>query len=255
MAETVIEISNLHTRFGEMILHEELNLTIQRNEILALIGGSGAGKSTLLHELILLEKPTAGSIKVLGLDVQNLNNKQLIWLRRRCGMMFQHGALFTSLTVAENVAMPLHEHTQLSKHFIEEIVAFKIALVGLPTSARNKYPNQISGGMVKRAAVARALALDPEILFLDEPTAGLDPIGAGAFDELIVRLKESLGLTVVIVTHDLDLLWKVTDRVAILVNKRVFAVAPIRELAKLDHSWLRDYFQGPRGRAVQQKGT
>ena len=164
--------------------------------------------------------------------------------------MFQNGALFSSLTVAENVALPLREHTRLSKPFIQELAAFKIALVGLPAQAGDKYPAQLSGGMIKRAAVARALALDPEILFLDEPTAGLDPIGADALDDLIIRLKESLGLTVVIVTHDLDSLWKVTDRVAVLADKRVFAVAPLPELLQLNHPWLQAYFQGPRGRAV-----
>jgi phospholipid/cholesterol/gamma-HCH transport system ATP-binding protein len=253
MTEAVIEINNLHTKFGELVIHEELNLKVQRGEIVALIGDSGVGKSTLLREILLLEKPTAGSIKVFGNDVLNLNDKQSLGLRRHCGMMFQQGALFTSLTVTENIAVPLCEHTRLSRRLINEIVAFKIALVGLPASARNKYPSQLSGGMIKRAAVARALALDPEILFLDEPTAGLDPIRAGAFDELVVRLKDSLGLTVVIVTHDVDLLWKVTDRVAMLADKQMFAVAPIRELIQFDHPWLQKYFQGQRGRAAQHK--
>lgn len=249
--ETVIEISNLHTQFGAIVIHEGLNLKIQRGEIIAIIGDSGSGKSTLMREIILLEKPIAGSINVFGLDVLNLNEKQCLCLRRRCGVMFQHGALFSSLTVAENVAVSLREHTQFSKGLIDDIVAFKIALVGLPTSAMYKYPAQLSGGMIKRAAVARALALDPEILFLDEPTAGLDPIAALALDELIVRLKKLLGLTVVIITHDLDSLWAITDRVAVLADKRVFAVTPIHELAQLDHPWLRNYFHGPRGRAAQ----
>lgn len=250
--ETIIEISNLRTQFDALIIHEGLNLKIQRREIIALIGDSGSGKSTLMREIILLEKPAAGSIKVLGLDVLNINEKQCLWLRRRCGVMFQQGALFSSLTVAENVAVPLREHTRLSKRLINEIVAFKIALVGLPASAREKYPAQLSGGMIKRAAVARALALDPEIVFLDEPTAGLDPIAAFALDELIVQLKESLGLTIIIITHDLDTLWAVTDRVAVLADKRIFAVTSIHELTQLDHPWVRNYFHGPRGRAAQK---
>ncbi len=249
--ETIIEINKLRTQFGTTVIHENLSLRVQRGEIIALIGDSGVGKSTLLREIIVLEKPAAGSIKVFGIEVLNLSDKQTLWLRRHCGMMFQQGALFNSLTVGENVAVPLYEHTQLSERLIKEIVAFKIALVGLPASAKKKYPAQLSGGMIKRAAVARALALDPNILFLDEPTAGLDPIGAGAFDELILRLTESLGLTVVIVTHDLDLLWKVTNRVAVLADKQVFVVAPICELIQLDHPWLQKYFQGPRGRAAR----
>ncbi|MCK5876856.1 MAG: ATP-binding cassette domain-containing protein [Candidatus Marithrix sp.] len=252
MPEIVVEISNLRTQFDKTIIHNGLNLTIQRGEIIAIIGDSGVGKSMLIHEIILLQKPMAGSIKVFGIEVLNLTEKSSVWLRRHCGMMFQNGALFSSLTVGENIAIPLQEHTQLSKRLINEIVNFKIALVGLPVSARNKYPDQISGGMTKRVAVARALALDPEILFLDEPTAGLDPSGAGAFDELIVKLTESLGLTVVVVTHDLDLLWEVTDRVAVLADKQVLAIAPMRELIKLEHNWIQNYFHGSRGRAAQQ---
>ncbi len=252
MPEIVVEINNLRTQFGNTIIHDKLNLQIHRGEIIAIIGDSGVGKSMLIHEIILLEKPVAGSIKVFDIEVLNLNEKRSLWLRRHCGMMFQNGALFSSLTVTENIAVPLREHTNLSERLIKEIVHFKIALVGLPSNARHKYPDQLSGGMTKRVAVARALALDPEILFLDEPTAGLDPSGAGAFDELIVKLTESLGLTVVVVTHDLDLLWEVTDRVAVLANKQVFAIAPMRELIKLDHTWIQNYFQGSRGRAAQQ---
>ncbi|OQW94886.1 MAG: ABC transporter ATP-binding protein [Beggiatoa sp. IS2] len=251
LTEIVIKISELRTQFGKTLIHEDLNLSIQRGEIIALIGGSGTGKSTLLREMILLEKPTAGSIQILSQEILNLSDKQALWLRRCCGVMFQQGALFSSLTVAENIAVPLQEHTRLSRRLIAEIVAVKIATVGLPADTAIKYPNQLSGGMIKRVALARALALDPEILFLDEPTAGLDPIGAEALDELILHLKKSLGLTLVIVTHDLDTLWKVTDRVAVLVDKQVFACLPITELINIDHPWLREYFHGARGRVAQ----
>jgi len=251
MTQPVIEICDVHTRFGEIVVHAGVNLTINAGEIIALIGGSGTGKSTLLREIILLEKPIAGSIKVFGQEVLHLTEKQSLWLRRNCGVMFQNGALFSSLTVAENIAVPLQEHTRLSQRLIREIAMVKIALVGLPGDAADKYPAQLSGGMIKRAAVARALALDPDILFLDEPTAGLDPIGANALDELILRLKDLLGLTVVFVTHDLDSLWKVTDRVAVLADKRVLAAAPIPELLEIQHPWLQSYFRGPRGRAMQ----
>lgn len=251
MTEIVIKISDLRTQFGGTLIHDELNLSVYRGEIIALIGGSGTGKSTLLREMILLEKPAAGSIQIFSQEILDLSDKQAQWLRRRCGVMFQQGALFSSLTVAENIAVPLQEHTQLSRQLIAEIVAVKIATVGLPADAAIKYPNQLSGGMIKRVALARSLALDPEILFLDEPTAGLDPVSAEALDELILHLKRLLGLTLIVVTHDLDTLWKVTDRVAVLVNKRVFACLPITELISIDHPWLREYFHGARGRVAQ----
>ncbi len=246
--EIVIRIRDLETRFGPALIHQNLDLDIRRGEILAIIGGSGTGKTTLMREIILLESPTSGSIQVFGREVLGMGDREALWLRERCGVMFQHGALFSSLTVAENVALPLTEHTKLSPSLVEELAALKIALVGLPPEAGMNYPDQLSGGMIKRAALARALALDPEIVFLDEPSAGLDPIGAGALDELILQLRDALGLTVVMVTHDLDSLWRVTDRIAILSEKRVLAVGPIAEMAKLDHDWTRDYFNGPRGR-------
>lgn len=252
MSSAIIEINQLYTQFGNLTIHEALELNIQRGEIIALIGGSGTGKTTLLREIILLEKPKSGSIRVFGEEILSLGETQAIWLRRRCGVMFQHGALFSSLTVAENIAVPLKEHTTLSPRMIDEVVAYKIAIVGLPAHAGANYPSQLSGGMVKRAALARALALDPEILFLDEPTAGLDPIGAGALDELILQLQKLLGLTIVMVTHDLDSLWKVTDRIAVLADKKVIAAQPIHELVHLNHPWLQTYFHGARGRAAQE---
>lgn len=245
--ENIIEINQLRTEIGALLIHEQINLNVQAGEILAIIGESGTGKTTLLREMLLLEKPTAGTIKIFGQDIFQLTAKQTKSLRRRCGVMFQQGALFSSLNVAENVALPLREQIKnLSPRFIQEIVAFKLALVGLPVHVANKYPNQLSGGMIKRVAVARALALDAEILFLDEPTAGLDPIGTRALNELILRLKETLGLTIVMITHDLDTLWQVTDRIAVLADKRVLAVAPIPELLQLNHPWLQDYFQNAR---------
>lgn len=248
----IIQIDDLCTKFGTAIIHEQLNLTIQAGEIIAIIGGSGTGKSTLLREILLLEKPSSGSIRVFDQEIIMLSEKEVLGLRQRCGVMFQHGALFGSLTVGENVAISLQEHTKLPPKLIQEIVAFKIALVGLSAETTHKYPNQLSGGMVKRAALARALALDPAILFLDEPTAGLDPIGADALDDLVLKLKELLGLTIVMVTHDLDTLWKVTDRIAVLADKQVIAASPIQTLLKLEHPWLQQYFHGTRGRAAIQ---
>lgn len=241
----IIEIKNLYTQFGNLSIHENLQLNIKQGEILALIGGSGTGKTTLLREMILLEKPVSGTIHILGHNILQL--KEARWLRQRCGVMFQQGALFGALTVAENIALPLREHTTLSKKLVTEVVALKMALVELPHTAANLYPNQLSGGMVKRVALARALALDPHLLFLDEPTAGLDPIGAAALDELIINLKQLLGLTIVMVTHDLDSLQQTTDRIAVLAEKKVITVQSFNTLLKHEHPWIQNYFHGIRG--------
>ena len=252
-AETVIEIRNLNTRFGSAIVHENVNLAVDRGEIFALVGSSGCGKSTLLRELILLQRPISGSIRVFGQEVIDLSEEQALPLRRRWGVMFERGALFSALTVTENVGMPLREHTALSDRLIDQLAAVKIALVGLPADAGPKYPSELSGGMRKRAALARALALDPELLFLDEPTAGLDPLSASGIDELVRSLRQALGLTIMVVTHDLDLLWRMADRVAVLGEGHILGMGTMEELSASDHPLIREYFYGPRGRAAREQ--
>jgi phospholipid/cholesterol/gamma-HCH transport system ATP-binding protein len=245
-----IEVKGLVSRFGDNLIHENLDLTVKRGEVLGVVGGSGAGKSVLLNSIIGLKAPDGGSVRIFGQDIKYA--KRRIWtsIERKWGVLFQQGALFSSLTVRENVAAPLYEHTKLSRREIEKLADLKISLSGLPTRAGALKPAELSGGMRKRAGLARALALDPELLFLDEPTAGLDPIGAAAFDELIKDLSDSLDLTVFMITHDLDSLYTITDRVAVIADKRVVAVAPVRELEHSDHPWIKEYFLGPRGRAA-----
>ncbi len=249
--DTVIEILNLITRFGDVVIHNGLSLSVRRGEILALAGGSGCGKTTLLREILQLQEPVSGRIRVLGQDVLGRNEAKTLAMRRRTGVMFQHGALFSGLTVIENVGAPLREYTRLSDVLIDEIAALKIALVGLPPESGAKYSNEISGGMRKRVALARAIALDPELIFLDEPTAGLDPQSADGIDDLVLRLKELLGLTIIMVTHDLDTLWRVVDRVAVLAEGMVIGLGSMAELAGDAHPAVREYFQGPRGRAAR----
>jgi phospholipid/cholesterol/gamma-HCH transport system ATP-binding protein len=248
--DIVVKIKGLNTRFGEAVVHRDVALEVRRGEIFALVGSSGCGKSTLLREIIMLQRPESGSIRVFGREVVGLSDDEALPLRRNWGVMFERGALFSSLTVAENVALPLREHTDLDGSLISELAALKIALAGLPASAGVKYPAELSGGMRKRAALARALALDAELLFLDEPTAGLDPLSASGFDELVLHLKQSLGLTIMMVTHDLDLLWRVADRVAVLGEGSVLGVGTMEELSKSEHPLIREYFYGPRGRAA-----
>ena len=251
--ERVIEISKLSTRFGDHVVHSELDLEVRPAEVFALVGGSGSGKSTLLREMILLQRPDSGSIRVLGIDLERLGENETLALRQRWGVMFQHGGLFGSLTVAENVGLPLREHTGLEDVLIDEIAAWKLAMTGLAPAVGAQYPAELSGGMMKRASLARALALDPELLFLDEPTAGLDPDSAGGVDELVHRLRDLFGITIVMITHDLDLLWQVADRVAVLAEGKVQGIGSMSELSRMDHPAIRQFFDGPRARAAQEQ--
>ena len=252
--EAVIEVSKVSTRFGDHVVHSDLDLEVRRDEIFALIGGSGSGKSTLLREMILLHRPDSGSIRVLGIDLRKLGDPEALALRQRWGVMFQHGGLFGSLTVNENIGLPLREHTGLEDVLIDEIAAWKLAMTGLKPEVGAQYPSELSGGMLKRASLARALALDPELLFLDEPTAGLDPDSAAGVDELVRRLRDLFGLTIVMITHDLDLLWQVADRVAVLAEGKVQGIGSMSELSHTDHPAIRQFFDGPRGRAAQEQG-
>lgn len=248
----VIEVSHVSTRFGPAIVHEDVSLTVMRGEVFAIAGGNGCGKSTLLREIIGLLTPMSGRINLFGVNSRELEQPDGSPLHRRFGVMFQHGALFSSMTLADNVAVPLKEHTALSAGVIRDIVALKIALVGLPPDSAVKFPSELSGGMRRRAALARAIVMDPELLFLDEPTAGLDPMIAAGFDDLVLELKRLLGLTIVMVTHDLDSLWRIADRVAVLGEGRVLGMGTMEALAASEDPTVRSYFHGPRGRAAQQ---
>jgi len=250
-----IQIEGLVSRFGDNVIHDGLDLTVERGEVLGVVGGSGSGKSVLLNSIIGLKVPDEGSVKLFGHDMRTADHRRWSSVEQRWGVLFQQGALFSNLTVRENVAAPLIEHTRLPKREIEELAELKIALSGLPARAADLKPAELSGGMRKRAGLARALALDPELLFLDEPTAGLDPIGAAAFDDLIKDLSDSLDLTVFMITHDLDSLYTITDRVAVIADKTVVAIAPVEELEHSDHPWIKEYFLGPRGRAAGRKTT
>jgi phospholipid/cholesterol/gamma-HCH transport system ATP-binding protein len=250
--DPIIRVRGLKNAFGTQVVHENLDLEVRRGEILGVVGGSGTGKSVLMRSVIGLQAPAAGEILVLGEPILDRGEEETKDLRRRWGVLFQGAALFSTLTVAENVQVPIREYfPKLKQQLLDEIASYKIVMSGLPADAGPKFPNELSGGMKKRAGIARALALDPELIFLDEPTAGLDPIGAAAFDQLIRELRDALGLSVFLITHDLDTLYAICDRVAVLAEKRVIAIGTIPELLSLDHPWIQEYFRGPRGRAAQ----
>lgn len=251
--DLVIEMRKVCTRFGSHAVHTDLDLDVRKGEIFAIAGGSGSGKSVLLREMILLQRPTSGTIRLFGQDIATLTDAEAHLLRQRWGVMFQHGGLFSSLTVRENVGLPLREHSSLDDGLIDDIAEWKLSLTGLPPDAGLKSPDELSGGMLKRASLARALALDPELLFLDEPTSGLDPASTAGVDELILRTHALYGLTIVMVTHDLDLLWQVSDRVAVLGEGRVLATGSMEELSHDQHPIVRAYFTDPK--AAQAHGT
>lgn len=249
MTENVVEVRGLRSQFGKHVVHENLDLDLRRGEILGVVGGSGTGKSVLLRSIVGLKKPEGGTVKVLGTDVHNTFGPEREALERNWGVMFQDGALFSSLTVRENVEVPLRA-LNLDDATREALAELKVSMSGLPWNANDKYPSELSGGMRKRSGLARALALDPQIVFLDEPTAGLDPIGADAFDRLIKGLSRALNLSVFLVTHDLDTLHACCDRVAVLAEKHVLATGTMSEMLEVDHPWVHEYFHGPRARAA-----
>lgn len=252
---TVLEMHQVVTRFGSHVVHDGVDLEVRRSEIFAVIGGSGSGKSTLLREMILLQIPNAGRIKVLGVDLAHITDDAALALRQRFGVLFQQGGLFGALTVLENIGLPLREHRHLSDPEVDALAAKKLAEVGLDAAVASQYPSELSGGMLKRAALARALVLEPELLFLDEPTAGLDPQSAAGIDALVLKLRQQSGLTIVMITHDLDLLWQVTDRVAVLADGKVQAIGSMEELSKMDNPAIQPFFDGPRARAAQVQAT
>jgi phospholipid/cholesterol/gamma-HCH transport system ATP-binding protein len=245
--DAIISVRGIRNQFGRQVIHDGLDLDIHRGEVLGIVGGSGTGKSVLLRTILGLNRPVAGRVEVFGHVRGEMSAAEERAVERRWGVLFQDGALFSSLTVAQNVQVALREHLDMPQYLMDEIAAVKIALAGLPPEAGPKYPSELSGGMRKRAGLARALALDPEVLFLDEPTAGLDPIGAAAFDDLIADLQATLGLTVFMVTHDLDSLYAICDRIAVLAERRVLVTGTIDEMAAQAHPWIREYFHGPRG--------
>lgn len=254
MTNTLISVKNVVTQFGENRVHDDVSLHVEQGEIYGLLGGSGSGKSTLLKEMILLLEPDEGEISILGVNLGRSSAEEKAWLRQQWGVLFQNGALFSSLTVAENIAIGLKEYTDMPASLINDIVKMKIDLVGLPAHVARLYPAELSGGMVKRASLARAIAREPKLLFLDEPTSGLDPVGAEAFDQLIMELRAMLDLTVVMVTHDLDSIWTTVDRLAVLGNKKVIVEGNLETVAASEHPEITAFFKGKRGQARIKSG-
>lgn len=253
--DPVISVRDVTVRFGRQTVLDQLDLDIHRGEILGFIGPSGAGKSVLMRTILGLNKKAGGQIHILGQDIDKIGVRQKMGIDMRMGVLFQQGALFSALTVLENIQVPMREYLTISPRLMDELARLKIELVGLAPNTAEKYPSELSGGMIKRAALARALALDPHIVFLDEPTSGLDPIGAAEFDELIGNLRDTMGLTVYMVTHDLDSLYAVCDRIAVLGDKRVMAEGTIEDMLKLDNPWIKSYFRGKRARQIVNTGT
>lgn len=250
MPDIAVSLKGITNAFGRSVVHKNLNLDIRKGEVMGLIGGSGTGKSVLLRTIMGLQHQQAGEVSIMGKNITTGTEATLNAARRQWGVLFQDGALFSSLTVTENIQVPLRQYLKLPLEVMNELAALKLHMVGLSADAGVKYPSELSGGMRKRAGLARALAMDPAILLLDEPTAGLDPVGAAAFDDLVKTLSSAMGLTVCLVTHDIDTLYAVCDRVAILAEKRIYAVGTIAELLKIDYPWIQEYFLGPRGRAA-----
>jgi len=249
-AEIVLSVRDLTVGFGSNIVLDKLNLDIYRGEILGFVGASGTGKSVLMRTVLRLLPRRAGSIKILGVEYDQVSEEERMELDMRLGVLFQHGALFSSLTVLENIQVPMREYLNLPQDLMDELARLKIDMVGLAPEAADKFPSELSGGMIKRAALARALALDPDLVFLDEPTSGLDPIGAAEFDNLIAKLRDTLGLTVYMVTHDLDSLFSVCDRIAVLGQKRVLVEGTIEDMLACDDDWVKSYFRGKRARSI-----